>query len=58
MKYHELTTGKNKQAKRVGRGIAAGRDARTDDDLESGIAQVQRVRAALAAVANDGDRLA
>lgn len=24
MKYHELTTGKNKQAKRVGRGIAAG----------------------------------
>lgn len=24
MKFHELTTGKNKQAKRVGRGIAAG----------------------------------
>lgn len=24
MKYHELTTGKNKQGKRVGRGIAAG----------------------------------
>ena len=41
---------------RLGSGRAAG--AQADDDVEAGIAQVERVRAALAAVADDGDAFA
>ena len=40
----------------LGPALAAG--VEPDDDIAAGIAQIQRVRVALAAVADDGDRLA
>ena len=50
--------GQHGEAGGVGFGAALAVRGQADNDVEAGVAQVQRVRVALAAVADDGDFLA